>query len=120
MDEGEKEAATYNKFSCFYKDTMTEKGDAIQSGEDEKSSLSTAIEEASTERDELDKTIEGLLKDISEAEEVMRKAEEQRNAELKVYEANEADLSGALDALKGAIASLKASKPSLLQIKDAT
>jgi len=120
LEEGEREAETYNKFSCFCKDTMSEKGEAIQSGEDEKSSLSTAIEETSTERDELDTTIEGLEKDISEAEETMRKAEEQRNAELKVYEANEADLSGALDALKGAIASLKASKPSLLQIKDAT
>eukprot|EP00929_Paragymnodinium_shiwhaense_P122868 TRINITY_DN960_c0_g1_i1.p1 TRINITY_DN960_c0_g1~~TRINITY_DN960_c0_g1_i1.p1 ORF type:complete len:732 (-),score=320.84 TRINITY_DN960_c0_g1_i1:83-2278(-) len=118
LDEGETEAKTYNKFSCFCKDTISEKHDSIQTGEDEKTSLSTAIEEASTRRTELDTQIEELQADITEAEKKMKEAVEKRNEELKVYERNSADLSGALDALKGAIAALKASKPAFIQVKD--
>jgi len=34
LDEGEAEAATYNKFACFCKDTTKEKTEEIKEGED--------------------------------------------------------------------------------------
>merc|ERR1719223_1710632 len=90
LSEGEAEAATYNKFACFCKDTTEEKVEAIKE----------------------------LLSDIETAEKDMKKAKAERAKELATYKANEADLAAALDALTGAIQKMKASKsPSLLQFQ---
>merc|ERR1719223_2134989 len=43
LAEGEAEAATYNKFACFCKTTQNEKSDAINTGKDDKSSLTADI-----------------------------------------------------------------------------
>merc|ERR1719352_1827334 len=51
LDEGEKEAATYNKFACFCKDTTAEKVAAIEAGKDSKADLESAIVELQTHRD---------------------------------------------------------------------
>merc|ERR1719284_1716966 len=53
LAEGEKEAATYNKFACFCKTTMKEKQEAIKKGKDDKASLSAAIEKDSATRKDL-------------------------------------------------------------------
>merc|ERR1719420_2584169 len=111
MSEGEEEAKTYNKFACFCKDTTAEKTESIEKGQDEKESLTATIGELSAKRDELDAKIEGLVKEIKEAEAAMKAAAEQRAKTLAEYEKNEADLSGAIQVLK-------ASKtPSLLQLQ---
>merc|ERR1719393_959122 len=118
MSEGEEEAKTYNKFACFCKDTTAEKTESIEKGQDEKGSLTATIGELSAKRDELDAKIEALVKEIKEAEAAMKVAAEKRAKTLAEYEKNEADLSGAIEALEGAIQVLKASKtPSLLQLQ---
>merc|ERR1719420_879678 len=118
MSEGEEEAKTYNKFACFCKDSTAEKTESIEKGQDEKGSLTATIGELSAKRDELDAKIEALVKEIKEAEAAMKAAAEQRAKTLAEYEKNEADLSGAIEALEGAIQVLKASKtPSLLQLQ---
>jgi chromosome segregation ATPase len=118
ISEGEKEAASYNKFSCFCKDTTSEKTAAIKKGEDQKEELTADITSYAAKRDELDETIATLVDDIAKLDKEMKEAEEERAATLKVYTANEADLSGALDALNGAINAVKQSKkPSLAQMQ---
>jgi hypothetical protein len=118
LAEGEKEAAAYNKFACFCKDTTQEKSDAITKGEDDKSDLTARIESLNEKRDDLDEKIEQLNDDIATAEKELAEATAERHATLAVYERNAADLEGALAAIAGAIDVLKASKnPSLVQIQ---
>lgn len=118
LAEGEKEAATYNKFACFCKDTTAEKTDAIESGRDKKTDLTATIEKLTDKRDKLDKAIGKLTDDIKGLEKEMKEAKEDRAKELKVYKSNEADLAAALEALEGAIKVMKQSKgPSLIELK---
>ena len=96
LAEGEKEAAAYNKFACFCKDTTQEKSDAITKGEDDKSDLTARIESLSEKRDDLDEKIEQLTDDIATAEKELAEATAERHETLGVYEKNAADLEGAL------------------------
>merc|ERR1719352_1549798 len=64
LAEGEKEAATYNKFACFCKDTTAEKVAAIEAGKDSKADLESAIVELQTHRDGLDALITKTIADI--------------------------------------------------------
>jgi len=117
LEEGEAEAATYNKFSCFCKDTTAEKVDSIKEGVDKKADLIATIKDLQVKRDQLDAKIKELLSDIETAEKEMKEAAETRAKELALYKVNEADLDSALGSLTGAIQQLKASRPSLLQIQ---
>jgi len=69
LDEGEAEAATYNKFSCFCKDTTSDKAKAIEEGSDEKSALTAEIGDLQSDRDGLDTSIQKKQEDIKKAEE---------------------------------------------------
>jgi len=115
--EGEAEAKTYDKFACFCKDTTAEKSEAIRRGEDEKQELEANIADLQQLRADLDAKIKELLIKIKETEEKLAAAEKERKAALELYEKNAADLAGAIEALEAAIATLKASKPSLVQLK---
>jgi molecular chaperone GrpE (heat shock protein) len=117
LAEGEKEAASYNKFACFCKDSTTEKNEAITKGTDDKASLTTTITDLNEKRDDLDEDIAALEEDIETTQSELDKATEERKETLGVYEKNAADLEGALNALDGAIEVLKASKnPTFAQI----
>jgi len=117
LAEGEKEAASYNKFACFCKDSTTEKNEAITKGTDDKASLTTTITDLNEKRDDLDEDIEALEEDIETTQSELDKATEERKETLGVYEKNAADLEGALSALDGAIEVIKASKnPTFAQI----
>jgi hypothetical protein len=118
LAEGEKEAAAYNKFACFCKDTTQEKSDAITRGEDDKADLTARIESLNEKRDDLDEKIEELTEDIAVAEKELAEATAERHATLAVYEKNAADLEGAIGAINGAIDVLKSSKnPALVQLQ---
>jgi hypothetical protein len=118
LHEGEKEAKSYNEFACFCKDMTSEKSDAITKGTDDKTSISSTIADLNEKRDQYDDTIQELTTEIEEAEGEMKESAKERKATLTVYEKNEADLAGALEALKNAIDVLKASKkPSLAQVQ---
>jgi len=118
LAEGEAEAATYNKFSCFCKTTQKAKTESIATGKDDKESLTADIKKLSKERDDLDKKIAKLAAAIKAAEKAMEKATKKSDAALAVYKTNEADMKAALYALTEAIKVLKSSKtPSLAQLK---
>jgi len=117
LAEGEKEAAAYQKFACFCKDTTDEKTAAIGSGTDEKESLEATLAKLQSKRDNEDEDIAELLKDIEDLEKAMKKSTAERKEINGVYEKNAADLAAALEALAGAIQVLKQSKnPSLVQL----
>jgi len=117
LGEGEKEAASYNQFACFCKDSTKEKSDAITKGTDDKESLTTTITDLSEKRDDLDEDIAALEEDIETTQSELDKAKRERKETLGVFEKNAADLEGALDALDGAIEVLKTSKnPTFAQI----
>mmetsp|Transcript_34693 Transcript_34693/g.79495 ORF Transcript_34693/g.79495 Transcript_34693/m.79495 type:complete len:734 (-) Transcript_34693:32-2233(-) len=119
LEEGEEEAKTYNTFACFCKDTTAEKSGAITSGTDEANKLLTRVNELSSTRLALDSSIAELQGKIKSAEAEMQVAREQRAEELKQYTIEEADLSGAIHALLGAIEALKAARPmTLAQVKE--
>merc|ERR1719460_2694759 len=118
LEEGEAEAATYNKFACFCKTTQKEKSGAIKTGKDDKTSLTADIKKLSKQRDDLDTKISKLVAAIKKAEGEMKKATEKSNAELAVFKTNDADMKAALSALTEAIKVLKSSKsPSLLELQ---
>merc|ERR1740133_970602 len=101
LAEGEAEAATYNKFACFCK-----------------TSLSADIKKLSKQRDDLDTKIAKLIAAIKKAEKAMKQTTEKSDAEHAVYSTNDADLKAALASLTEAIKVLKGSgSPSLVQLQ---
>jgi len=118
LKEGEEEAATYNKFSCFCKDTTKDRLQSIKTGEDEQEELTTDIDTLSQRRDELDDHIQTDLEDIATLEREMKEAVDKRSKTFNLYGKNTVDLTAALEALEGAIQTLKASKtPTLVQLR---
>jgi len=118
LEEGEAEVATYNKFSCFCKDTTTDKAKAIEEGNIAKSELSATISSLQSNRDTLDTNIQLAVDDIKTAEGEITTEMGRRGAYKKEYDTNSADMKAAVSALASAIKTLKASKtPSLLQVQ---
>jgi len=118
LEEGEAEAKTYEKFACFCKDTTKEKVEAIQKGEDSKAELSATIEELTTNREDQDLLIREKQDEIAKLEEEQKVKDAERAGTKKEYDTNAADLTAALEALEGAIKTLKASKkPSFAQVQ---
>jgi hypothetical protein len=118
LSEGESEAKTYNEFACFCKDSTNEKTTAIKKGEDRKTQLAGFIEQEATIRDGHDSAIATLTEEIAASEKTQKTASDKRSSDNKLYSSNAKDLTGALEALEGAIASLKSSKsPSLEQLR---
>jgi len=103
LEEGEKEAATYDKFACFCKKMTNEKTKAISKGKTAKGDLEASIKKLSTERDNLDKKISGLNADVKAAEKAMAKLQGTSDEALALYEKNEADLSAAIFGVTEAI-----------------
>ena len=118
IEEGEAEAASYNKFACFCKDSTKEKHDSITKGTDEQTDLIATINQLAALRDDLDDEIARLEQAMKDRAQAMKEAADERAATLKEYKANSADLDAAIYGLEGAIKTLKGSKTaSLLQVQ---
>merc|ERR1719272_1637260 len=120
LSDGEEEAASYNKFACFCKDGQREKTKTIKEGKDEKDSLIAAINKLADGRKADDKTITGLEKDIKTLNDDMGTETADNAKEVGKHAAEAADLSSAISGIEDAMKSLKASKPSLLQLRAAS
>lgn len=109
IQEGEDEATTYNKFSCFCKDTTVEKMASIKEGEDETGVLTGAITKLSGDRDTLQGQIKTWNRNTAAKKKSNKLEKETREKEKAVYEADNKDLSAAIEALEGAVEQLKSS-----------
>lgn len=108
--EGTKEAKTYNKFSCFCKDTIAAKGSEISEGETGRDTLRAQITEATSNRDEADSSIAAIEKDLRKLSGEIEEMKAQRHDERRTYAKSELDLTQALQGLEAAIDAMKASK----------
>jgi len=115
--EGQAEAAVYDKFSCWCKDTTMSKSDAILGGRDNIEQLSAEIQEKTAQKEES----EAELKDRQAKAEEM--AAELKDTKVRfekaqvTYDKEAADLSKAIRGLENAIQAMETSKPvGLLQI----
>merc|ERR1719326_144657 len=115
--EGKDEAATYNDFSCFCKDTTKDKSDAILADKDEIDAQSATLEEKTTLKNDLEKQISDLHALIAQIEQDMSDATNEENTK---YEATSADLQAAVTGIEGAIESVEKSMPSSLSQLKAT
>jgi len=118
-DEGQKEAATYDTFACFCKDTTKTKSTSITTGQDSIDRLSADIQAdtasrqtKSTELMERKKKQEDLASDLSDTQ-------ARCLTEMAEFEAAIADLSKGIRSLTKAINALKTSKPSLISVREA-
>lgn len=120
LADGEAEASTYNKFACFCKDGQKEKTQAITDGTDQKESLTADINDLMSGRKDDDTTIGELEGDIEGLNDDVKEAEGIDADEAKTYGAEKADLESAIGAIENAMKTLKASKPSLLELQAAS
>jgi chromosome segregation ATPase len=117
-DEGKKEAAAYDTYACFCKDTTLAKSTSVKEGHDKIDLLSSDIadktqskKEDATELEERKVKQEELAKKLQDTD--TRCAKEKAE-----YEAEEADLAKAISSLKNAIKALEDTKPaSLLSVR---
>jgi len=117
--DGKSEAKAYDDFSCFCKDTSNQKSKSVQKGKKTIDLLAADI--ADKTQEQKDDSTE-LLKRKMDHNDLNNKldAETARCAKEKAeYEAEAADLSKAIQGLKDAINSMKTSRPSLLQLRNA-
>jgi len=112
-DEGKAEAATYDKFACFCKDTTTKKAKSITEGQDKIDKLSASIAEKTatkasdeTKLGELKTAKEGLSKDLEDTN-------TRCLAEKAEYEGNAADLNKAISSLKSALKAMSDKKKAM-------
>jgi len=116
-EEGHMEATTYDKFACFCKSKTDEKVEAISEGETDADALTTKIQDLQAKRAQLDLDIQALNEEIAGYEEAIAEAKKMRGEEVATFDAALTDMEKAISALERAIETLKASKPSLVQIK---
>lgn len=117
--EASNEAATYDEFACFCKDTTTAKSNSIKEGADsideDSADLASTVAEKQDKEDELQKRKqkqEEMMKELDESETRCQK-------EKSTYDAEAADLSKAITSLERAIEALDGSKPgSFIQMSD--
>jgi len=117
LEEGEKEAATYDKFACFCRDMTNEKTKAIKKGKDEVDELSAEIAKLQGERDDLNDKIGSLNQAIEKREEEMAQKKTESDKALAEYEKTEADLSAAIAGVRQATKALSASGSSFVQLQ---
>jgi len=116
-DEGKSEAATYDKFACFCKDTTVKKSTSVTDGQDNIDSLSATISEKTATKEEKIDEIQKRKKKQEELATTLEETKVRLAKERAEYEVTAADLSKAISSLENAIQAMDKSKPSFLAIK---
>jgi len=111
--EGSNEAATYNAFSCFCKQTSDAKAASIRNEADEIESLSSRIELTTATRAETKTNVAKRRKDQDMHSVNLTDSKGVCAKQKLEYEATSADLGKALRGLTDAINAMEASKPGL-------
>lgn len=113
-EEGKREAAEYDKYACFCKEQVDDKIYMIEKSDKTISSLEAVIGDLGADLSDLSSDISTLSGKIAGLEGKIVDAKKARDAEHKAYIGKEADVSGAIDAVERAIATLKQSKGQLM------
>jgi len=110
QEEGKAEAAAYDKFACFCKDTADAKLHSITKGHEKVASLSAAIEELATSISALASETASTRDEIASIKSTMEAQAEKRASEFALFQSDDNDLQGAIDELDRAIKKLEGSK----------
>lgn len=109
-EQGKKEAGQYDKYACFCKEQADEKLYQIEKSEKKMAKLNTKITELDDELSVLNEDISTLQGEIEEHDKQIQDAADARAKEHELYKVEDADISGAIKAMQGAISALKDSK----------
>lgn len=110
--DGRDEAKAYGDFACFCKSTTTKKADSVKRENDNIDTFSAKIADKTQSKEN---DIAEVAKRKDEQVSLSKKLDDsisQWEKDLAAYELEEADFSKALSSLKGAIKSMKDSRPS--------
>jgi len=108
--EGAEEAKQYDKYACFCKEQVDEKTYMIEKSAKKTEKLSAEIEALSGDINELNAGIADLTESVSSLKVEIEAGQKVRDEEIKVYDAANADISGAIDAVKRAVKVMKEKK----------
>jgi len=117
QEEGSEEAATYDTFACFCKDTTEAKVTSIKTYEDNIQADSADEAQLSASVDQLKAEVAKLNTDIDTMEMELQKATELREQEHADYVVAYADATKAVDSLERAITAVEGSKLDLKQVQ---
>jgi len=112
VEEGKSEAATYDTFACFCKDTSEEKTVSINSLDTQIEGLQADLAEETKNRDEADAEMRKQEEEIQKLAEEKASVEAEGKRRREKYGIEITDLTEAVSALEGAIDVLKASDKS--------
>jgi len=109
-DEGQAEAAAYDKYACFCKEQASDKQYNIEKFKENEQVLDAKIEDKEARKSELDAAIVELIREIGELTDQNTEAAGVRDTENTAYTTRTENLASAISAMKRAIDSLQASK----------
>jgi len=115
--DGAKEAAAYDKYSCFCKEQADEKLYSIEKSDDKLASLKAQIQELETAISELNAQVSQLSKKISGLEGEIDQKTKKRANQRAAYEVKAKDMNEAIGACGAAIDALKGSKDDMTGAK---
>merc|ERR1719478_306465 len=97
QEEGKAEAAAYDKFACFCKDTADEKLHTITKGHEKVALLEAEIEALATDIAALANETAATRQDKADTEATMEAAAETRASQFALFQSDDTDLQGAID-----------------------
>lgn len=109
VEEGKAEAATYDTFACFCKDTSAAKSKSINDLDTQIEGLNADLAEETKNRNEADAEMAKQQEEIQKLSEERAKVEADGKKRREKYGIEITDMTGAVEALEGAIDVLKAS-----------
>lgn len=116
VEEGKAEAGTYDKFACFCKDKSTSVSESVTKGQDAIQSASATIELGTADIAAMKVRLTEAHAKKDEASAKKTETEARCARDKEEYEASNADISKAIDALVNAIKVLQSSKTSKAQL----
>eukprot|EP00397_Hematodinium_sp_SG-2012_P018054 GEMP01018479.1.p1 GENE.GEMP01018479.1~~GEMP01018479.1.p1 ORF type:complete len:680 (+),score=237.03 GEMP01018479.1:82-2121(+) len=119
INEGKKEAETYDKFACFCKDTAAEKTTAITTGEKMKTTLEATLNEAQVTRENEQQNKQDAGTIVATLKQEIKKERATRRAAHNTYAETILDLEKAIQASQEAEKLIQASNtgPALVHMK---
>jgi len=109
--ESTAEAATYDKFACYCKDTTKEKSDSIKSGQDSIDVLSAEIAEKTADKAAKTTSLQENNEKLEKLNAFLKETEVRCAKEKADYQARDADLVKAITSLESAKEAMETSKP---------
>merc|ERR1719326_880437 len=117
QEEGKAEAAAYDKFACFCKDTADNKLYTITKGHEKVAVLTAAIENLETEIADLAAETAATRQEIASVQSTMEAEQATRDSNFAQFQSDANDLQGAIDELERAINKLEGSKKGMVGAK---